>query len=108
MLSAWPKYGRGADMASAPQWKIFNPAGEYVAATKFAEDAAAVVGLYGDGAQIRLGHAKRYTVWTDGVDGSAGDSYDACAEVLIRRKEELRREVEARQAARWKSNTDEG
>ncbi len=72
-------------MASAPRFKVFNPQGKYVAACKFAEDAAAVVAVYGKGASIRWLHAKKDLLWTDGVDGSAGDSLDACAELCHKR-----------------------
>lgn len=80
-------------MASSPKWKVFNPSGEYVAACKLPEDAAAIVAAYGSGAEIRHGHAKRDTVWQDGVDGEAAESYDAVAEVCYSK-------VEARAAAR--------
>ena len=66
-------------MAGSPRWKIYSPTGGYVAACKHAEDAAAVVALHGDGATIRDGHAARNTVWTEGRDGAAGESYDEVA-----------------------------
>ena len=63
-------------MSAAPRFKVYNPDGEYVAACKFAEDAAAIVAAYGDGATIRYGHRK--VVFREGSEGaSAGDSYDA-------------------------------
>lgn len=79
-------------MARAPQYKVYDMEGEYQAACKDAELAAAVVALLGDGATIRLGHAKGATVWTEGDagDGHAGESYD---EVAIK--------VHEREAERW-------
>lgn len=73
-------------------WKVFSPSGEYVASCHYAEDAAAVVAGYGSGAKIRWGHLARDTVWTDGKDGSAADSYDDCAVVCNFNLEEIRRE----------------
>jgi len=66
-------------MSSSPKYKVFNAVGEYVACCKHVEDAAAIIASYGDGASIRTGHAKKDTVYVNGVDGNAGDSYDAVA-----------------------------
>lgn len=66
-------------MAATPQFKVYNPNGEYVAACKHPEDAAAIVALYGGGKIYSHGHSKRSLVYTDGVDGVAGESYDAVA-----------------------------
>lgn len=70
--------------ARYPSWKVFNPAGEYIAACHYAEDAAALVAAYGEGATIRWNRKNGPLVWTDGKDGSAGDSYDYCALVCNR------------------------
>ena len=78
-------------MAASPQWKVFNELGEYVAACKYFEDAAAVVGMCDKGATIRLGHAKKYTLWIEGIDGLAGDSYDHCTEVCLNRIDAMRK-----------------
>ena len=51
----------------------------YRAACVEIEVAAACVAFYGAGATIRDGHRKRDAVWTEGVDGDAGESYDAVA-----------------------------
>lgn len=68
-------------MAGSPQLKVYSPSGEYVASCKHAEDAAALVSLYGDGATIRVGH--RRTVWTEGAElQSAAESYDYVALVV--------------------------
>lgn len=62
-------------MASAPRYKIFNPEGEYVAACKYPEEAAALMTFLGDGAEIRDGHTK--VVWTEGSElQPAAESYD--------------------------------
>lgn len=67
-------------MAASPPFKVYDSRGAYQAACKEPEAAAAVVSLYGEGATIRNGHRKHDTVWTEGDDGDAGDSYDECAE----------------------------
>ena len=64
-------------MGSSPQWKVYNAVGTYQAACKEIEAAAALVGFYGDGSTIKHGHGK--TVWTEGVDGFAYESYDKVA-----------------------------
>lgn len=74
-------------MSASPAFKIYTKSGEYIAACKHAEDAAAIVALNGDGATIRYGHAKRDIVWTEGEagDGAAAESYDHVAEVAHQR-----------------------
>lgn len=67
-------------MAGAPRWKVYDAAGNYQAALKEPEAAAAVVAFYGKNATIRLGHAKRDIVWTEGASGEAFDSYDKVAD----------------------------
>jgi len=70
-------------MAATPRFKIFSPLGEYVASCVHLEDAAALVALYGDGAQVRDGHTKKSTLWTEGAEQiSAGESYDGAAAVM--------------------------
>jgi hypothetical protein len=67
-------------MAQAPRWKVFDARGDYQAACKEIEAAAALMGLYGEGASIRLGHAKSNTVWIEGEeDQPAMESYDFVA-----------------------------
>ena len=42
-----------------------------------------MVALYGAGAQVRDGHAKKFTLWTEGAEEiSAGESYDEAAAVM--------------------------
>jgi len=65
-------------MAASPQFKVYI-AGEYVGCAKHPIEAAAMLACRGAaGDTIRQGHSK--VVWTEGVDGEAGDSYDAVAE----------------------------
>ena len=66
-------------MSGAPGWKVYDSRGEYRAACKYAEEAACLVALLGDGATIRNGH--RSKVWTEGAEEqSAAESYDFVAE----------------------------
>jgi hypothetical protein len=74
-------------MAESPQYKVYTAAGEYEAACKHAEIAAAVVGVLGDGATVRYQHGSR--LWTEGKDGKAGESYDRAAAVINQRLAEL-------------------
>jgi hypothetical protein len=68
---------------------VHNPSGTHVASCEHAEDAAAIVNLYGDGATIRFmqgGHA----LWTEGKeDMPAGESYDFVTEVCEKRLDQL-------------------
>jgi len=69
-------------MGASPQFKVFTVDGTYVAAIKHLEDAAAFVSIQGEGATVRNGHAKKHTLWTEGVDGNAGESYDEAAATM--------------------------
>lgn len=65
-------------------WNVYNPAGRKVAALLFAEDAAALVALYGDGATIRTRPDR--VLWTEGgEDQPAGESYDHARDVVHER-----------------------
>lgn len=80
---------------SSPVWKIYTRDGEYVAACKDAEDAAALVGLRGDGSTVRYDH--KTTVWREGSEEcSALDNYDQAAATMHARISE----VHARSMAR--------
>jgi phytoene dehydrogenase-like protein len=70
-------------MAASPQWKIFSPDGEYVASTKYAEDAA-VLAAAREGTVVKY---QRYlAVWTEGSEEfSAGESYDRASQVMNQR-----------------------
>jgi hypothetical protein len=69
-------------MAASPKWKVYSADGEYRAAVKYPEDAAALVDFLGEGATIRASHDKRWTVWTEGKDGRASESYDQVASTV--------------------------
>jgi hypothetical protein len=72
-------------MAASPRFKIYDAAGQYQAACHEPEAAAALVSFYGDGATVRDGHREKHAVWREGVDGSAGESYDHAAAVILSR-----------------------
>jgi hypothetical protein len=76
-------------MAASPKYKVYNPAGEYVACCKHAEDAACLVALYGIGASIRLGHAKVLTLYCEDDQLLASQSYDEVAERVHAKEHEL-------------------
>lgn len=63
-------------MARSPRWKVYTNEGEYIASCKYLDDAGAIVGAHcTTGYTIRDGH--HTTIFTQGVDGDASDSYDA-------------------------------
>lgn len=69
-------------MAATPKWKVYRN-GEYVAACKYAEDAAALVAV--SGGVVKHGHS--LVVWREGEeDFAAGESYDAAAELMEKRR----------------------
>ena len=71
-------------MAHSPYYKIYRQGGEYVASCKYAEDAAAVVSIWGKGAFIKFQH--RVRVWTEGAeDFPAGGNNAAAASVMRKR-----------------------
>lgn len=78
-------------MAVAPQLKIFNPAGEYVAACNEYEAAASLAAFYGAGARVQYAgwFARCNALWTEGTDGQAAESYDVAANLMRARKEAL-------------------
>lgn len=72
-------------MAASPRFKVYSASGEYIGCAKYAEEAAALVALRGDGATVRLDH--KHVVWTEGQeDQSAGESYDYAAGVMYERQ----------------------
>lgn len=87
-------------MAASPQFKIYDPDGVYQAACHEAEAAAVLVTFYQDGSTIRLGHAAKDTVWTEGLDGCASDSYDETGEKIYARISEKRPWM-AKEKLRW-------
>lgn len=66
------------------RFTIYNAEGSKIGATKYAEDAAVLVSAQGEGATVRC-HGSR-VVWTEGADGSAGESYDAAATTMYDRE----------------------
>jgi len=69
-------------MAATPKFKIYRD-GEYIGCTKFAEDAAALVGLYGNGI-VKYEHS--FIVWREGQEEiEAGESYDRAAAIMNER-----------------------
>lgn len=76
-------------MAASPAYKVYDAGGTYQAACKDIAAAALLMGLYGDGATIRLDH--KLVLWTEGAEGQpAFESYDHVAEVADRRIRESR------------------
>ena len=77
---------------ASPKYKVYKGS-EYVGCAKYAEDAAALVALQEDGS-VRLLH--KYVLWTQGVDGDAGESYDAAAELMHQREREVNEKAYAK------------
>jgi hypothetical protein len=70
-------------MAASPQFKVYK-SGEYIAAFKYADDAAMLAGARGG--QVRYGHSKWSVVWTEGEEEfAAGESWDDAACVILER-----------------------
>lgn len=65
-----------------PRIKVFDAQGQYQASAHDYAAAACLMGLYGEGATVRLGHSKKDVIWTEGKDGSAADNFDVLAEVI--------------------------
>lgn len=78
-------------MASPLTWKVYNSAGEYMAATRYPEDAARLVG---DGDTIKGPNGR--IVWREGKeDQPAGESVDHVAMVVQERLIAMYREAHA-------------
>ena len=69
----------------APQWKIFTEVGLYMGSLHDPTDAAVVIANYPKGAQVRFGRDPLDVVWTQGVDGDAGESFDGAVERMFER-----------------------
>ena len=79
---------RGMIMAASPPYKVFRD-GEYVASVKYLEDAAAIVGMSGEGGVVKYGHNK--VIWTEGSEElEASESYDGAAAIMQARVDKLR------------------
>ncbi len=74
----------------APQWKIFDAQGLYMGSLHDPTDAAAVIANYADGSTVRYGRDAADTVWTEGRDGEAGDSFDGTVDLMFLRLDEIR------------------
>lgn len=74
-------------MAKAPELKVYNPEGEYVASCKYLEDAAILAGYNGTGAKVKKGHGGA-TLWHEGhEDEAALNSFDHASAVMRQRWE---------------------
>ena len=51
-------------MSGSPDWKVYDPHGTYQAAVKDVVAAAVLANWYGPQSTVRLGHAKKQTVYT--------------------------------------------
>lgn len=70
------------------KYRVQNPQGVEIAQCVHAEDAAALVALYGDGATIRarMGTRDYVRLWTEGEEEiPAGESYDQVRETCTAR-----------------------
>lgn len=82
---------------STPKWKVYRD-GEYIAACKYPEDAAALVGVATSGI-VKYEH--KLVVWTEGAEEiAAGDSYDGAAEIMRGRVEAMEEDARARRQER--------
>lgn len=74
-------------MARSPRFKVYSRSGEYMAACKYAEDAAAMAGLLGEGATIRYEHS--LVIWREGEaeEEEAAYSFDKAADLMRKRIE---------------------
>ena len=71
-------------MSNIPKWKVYRD-GEYIAAFKYAEDAAILAAVF-PGSVVKIGHKK--VVWTEGNETfAAGESYDRAADVMHSRED---------------------
>lgn len=76
-------------MARTPEYKVYSPDGEYLAACRYPMHAAALVGIHGEGGTIRQGHS--LVLWIEGAEGwDAAESYDRTAEIVRLREEAAR------------------
>ncbi len=80
---------------SSPRIKIFDAHGQYQASTHDHAAAGALMGLYGEGATVRLGHSKRDIIWTEGEDGDAYECYDLIADAIAAHDQKVDEALEA-------------
>lgn len=68
-------------------FKVYDRKKEFVASCKFAEDAAILAGINGDGYAVKYQHG--VTLWREGQEAfSAATSYDGAAKVMWERRRE--------------------
>jgi hypothetical protein len=77
-------------MAAAPEWKIYNPRGLYMAATKEPAAALVLAEFYGHGSTVRLGHD--LVAWTENGT-TPWDNYEEAEQIL---RENARRALRRR------------
>jgi hypothetical protein len=88
-------------MASPLVWKIYSRMGLYVAACRYAEDAAAVVAFHGEGTRVMRGGFVVYTeddnvLAASNADGAAAIMHEMYAVKARARSEKLRMRSESR------------
>ncbi len=73
-------------MAGAPEWKVYDADGVYMAACKELCGAATLATYYGAGATIRYQHGR--PLWTEGMqaDGKASEDYPRFSQIVHERK----------------------
>jgi len=69
-------------MAQSPRYKIYDAAGEYQASVKDLTLAGGLMAILGEGATVRDGH--RLVIYTEGIDGDSGNSYDDVAAHVLK------------------------
>lgn len=67
---------------ATPRIKVFDAYGQYQASTHDYAAAAVMMGLYGEGATVRLGHSKKDIVWIEGANGEAARNFDLVGEAI--------------------------
>lgn len=69
---------------ATPEHKVYDGHGQYIAACRYAEDAAAILAIH-PGGTLRLDH--RVILWREGGESlSAGESYDVVARTVHARR----------------------
>ena len=56
--------------------KIYDPEGNFQASCVDIAAAAALMGFYGNGAEIRNGHAKKHAVWREGSETQTAGGHE--------------------------------
>ena len=75
-----------------PNFKVYSPQGEYIASCKYAEDAATLCGMYGDGTIVRYRHS--LILWRQGQENvHADESLDVAADIMLKRLSESGKRV---------------